>query len=347
MRPGGRFHGGSFVGGRFVDSVISGPYIALAQGVSLPALLAVEAGDILAAPVPPEAFDPASFRVVGDQTDDIKSILLEWSLNGAAWQSRYTIPIFFDGDPLNLFAAAFTRASAGYYLGEDGSYATYAVDQVRTGDQGLLIEPAATNLVTRSVPGGADYSNTALTGVGSATRFGFDMLTVSGATYNKYAIYDQSNSGWIVSPTTYVIPASNRVEVAFTAPAGCTEVRFYVLRDSTDTRFSYIVCTVTPGESYTASFIVDESGGSYYFGASQVEVGVAATSPIITTGAALTRPADALTLPFPETTADITVTFDDASTQLLSGVSIGAGGWVVPTNLNRPLIRKIEGVTSV
>lgn len=41
---------------------------------------------------------------------------------------------------------------------------------------------------------------------------------------------------------------------------------------------------------------------------------------------------------------DITVTFDDDSTQVISGQTITASGWEIPTNLNRPYIKNISAV---
>jgi hypothetical protein len=62
-------------------------------------------------------------------------------------------------------------------------------------------------------------------------------------------------------------------------------------------------------------------------------------------GSTTQKAADALTLSPNPGTYDITATFDDYSTQVLSGVVIGGEGWVVPTNLNRPYVRSLSGVT--
>lgn len=76
-------------------------------------------------------------------------------------------------------------------------------------------------------------------------------------------------------------------------------------------------------------------------GLPQHEIAATASAPIVTSGSAVTRPADALTY-FPGAgTYDVTVTFDDDSTQELAAVEIDEDGWTVPANLNRRYISKI------
>ena len=67
----------------------SGPHIALAIGETLPALLAVEAGDAYAAALPPDVLDTDRFRVVGDDTGRVIDVILEWrKLGSEDWQAE-------------------------------------------------------------------------------------------------------------------------------------------------------------------------------------------------------------------------------------------------------------------
>lgn len=83
------------------------------------------------------------------------------------------------------------------------------------------------------------------------------------------------------------------------------------------------------------------ANSSNYAGAFQLEAGAKATSPIITTTAMATREADELTLKLPAGSHDLTVTFDDDSTQTIAAVS---GAYAVPTNLNRAQIKGLVAV---
>ncbi len=74
------------------------------------------------------------------------------------------------------------------------------------------------------------------------------------------------------------------------------------------------------------------------FYAPQVELGATASSRILTTGAAATRAADELSFVIPSGVSALRYTFDDNTTQ---DVSVGAGAYTVPTDLNRPHIKRI------
>ena len=83
------------------------------------------------------------------------------------------------------------------------------------------------------------------------------------------------------------------------------------------------------------------ANSSNYAGAFQLEAGARATSPIITAATIVTRAADELTLNLPAGTHDLTVAFDDGSTQAIAGVS---GAYGVPTTLNRPQVKGLVAV---
>jgi len=68
-----------------------------------------------------------------------------------------------------------------------------------------------------------------------------------------------------------------------------------------------------------------------------------ATSPIITSGSMVERPADAMTIVLPPGTHNLTFTFNDGTTQTINNLS---GSYLVPTTLNKPYINGINSVTS-
>jgi len=65
------------------------------------------------------------------------------------------------------------------------------------------------------------------------------------------------------------------------------------------------------------------------------------SSYIPTAASTATRAADACSFTIPSGVSSLRYTFDDLSTQT---VSVSPGAYVVPTNLNRPIIRSIVSV---
>lgn len=76
-------------------------------------------------------------------------------------------------------------------------------------------------------------------------------------------------------------------------------------------------------------------------GLPQLEKRASASSPIATAGASATRAADAVTIALPAGTHNLTLTFDDGSTQAVAGIS---GNYTLPVNLNRAVVNAISGV---
>lgn len=74
----------------------------------------------------------------------------------------------------------------------------------------------------------------------------------------------------------------------------------------------------------------------------QHEVGSTISAIIPTSSSAVTRSADALSFTVPAGVSTLRYTFDDDSTQDVTGVS--AGSYTVPTNLNRAWIKRIQSV---
>lgn len=281
-----------------------------------------------------------------------------WVPVGAEWfvdlvdSGRAYINGLTYGSASDLLASAdasFSRASGGTYRASDNDYAVFSANELRTGDRGGLIEAAATNLNKLHYINGTPYwFRAAFPTVGVGSLFGLTAGTFTslGDDFRGYAIYDESNAAFIVARTAYTIPSDGRVIKTWTTPSGCVSARTYPFRDITNGKYIYSVQTVAPETDYVSSWLVEKSGLDYRICGVQVETGSVPSSPILTTGSVATRAADALTL-FPNAaTYDVTVTFDDDSTQVLASQVVGGGGWAVPTDLDRAYIKNIAAVLS-
>ena len=200
----------------------------------------------------------------------------------------------------------------------------------------ILLEPQRTNLVLRSEEfDNATWTRSAVTVTANATTSpngtnNADLITTS-ATFNnifqsitvtqnttytftfwalqgsmtdlKYSVYNVTGVSNIVAPTSYYSQTNSsswtRITVAFTTPAGCTQINIYPIRDTG------VIGTV-------------------YFWGAQLEAGAYATSYIPTTSASVTRNADTFTL-------------SNVFTNNMS--SSAGGTWFVELRNNRVLTR--------
>lgn len=94
--------------------------------------------------------------------------------------------------------------------------------------------------------------------------------------------------------------------------------------------------TVTPVLAYSIG-----SGSTFCVWGTQVEVSSVASSCIQTVGTAVTRATDALSFLIPSGVTTLRYIFDDNSTQ---DVAVTAGAYSIPTDLNRPHIKRIISV---
>ena len=131
--------------------------------------------------------------------------------------------------------------------------------------------------------------------------------------------------------TARITPLSNgfiRIEATAVSTASVGQPIAYLwMVDSSSSAYAQSITT-----SGTESFLLTYS---------QSEIGTYATSIITTNASTVTRATDILTLTLPYAYNRLIVTFDDNSTQTINSVT---SPYVVPTNLNRDHIKKIEAL---
>ena len=156
----------------------------------------------------------------------------------------------------------------------------------------LLLEPSATNLVTFSEdfsqsvwskanisvsdntiisPDGTQNASTITTSNTSHSLF-FNFTSVASTQYTlsfyakrgtmtdlKYRVYDLSNDGDIVAPTSYYAQTNSdrweRITLTFTTPSGCTSARVYPVSNSGVTGTMFLFGCMVEQQSYATSYI--------------------------------------------------------------------------------------------
>lgn len=271
-----------------------------------------------------------------------------------------------------------TRASSG--KAHDGfSWFDFGSDQLRSVDGGgLYVEPASANGLVysgwsgaggSSLPNGWECINRGLTATYQTfNENGLKVLRVnlSGtATSSGSLILRALPGNWpaAVSGETWIgsvyirrpgNPAQNLViqgaieEMSSSGslltgsyPAGSTPsewARFMLSRTFSNASAAYARLGVIVGGSAVSGTTYDVSTDIAF---PMLEKATAASSPIVSSGAAATRAADSVTIALPSGTHNLTFTFDDNTEQTVTGLS---GNYTIPTTLNRAIIRRIAAV---
>jgi hypothetical protein len=260
---------------------------------------------------------------------------------------------------------------AGYAPKADGTLQSFTANAGRRTNAGLLVEAGATNLARNSVAPAPSNG----WGGGAATITAGQAADPAGGTAMASLVEDTSNGGhfafgdlastqtsgvftvsaWVAAKGA-TRSASLRIEnqnvffdlvgvVAFTNTIQAATIKkvgsFYYLTATFNYPSNWLTAFLQIGNSSGGSgYLGDGSSGLYYWGF-QVETGALATSLISTTTASVARAADSIQFTIPAGITNLTYTFDDSSTQLVSGVT--AGTYTIPTTLNRPQIKTIVG----
>ena len=244
---------------------------------------------------------------------------------------------------------------------------------------GLLYEPQRTKRVLYSNGGSWAKINTAIALAGAASPDGASnafIVTDDGAnTYHTVSSNEGSQyvTGSIYSSSIYLKAGTQNV-VQLTFSSGVVVGNPYAnfdLFSGTVASFGGANASITPigngwfrcglsavagSSTYSVSLILSGTnnnmaatrapayqgtGLTYQAFGAQGEVGGTITSLLPTSGGQATRAADLLMLDIPDGISSLRYTFDDNSTQ---DVVVSPGSYTVPTNLNRPNIKRVVSV---
>jgi hypothetical protein len=287
---------------------------------------------------------------------------LSWVQPGAIIDELFTTGQFFPRPIATELVD--TRSTTKTVTNASGLLSTVAINALPTSNAGMLIEPTATNLVTQS----GDLSNAAwatfISGSGTLSIVGGQGVAPDGVsqwskiTINRTSTADFAQRNVSFTGTAAAYSGGFYVQAFAAGDIGKTiTVALFNGSTSTSTNFTVTLTggiqrIVAPNVTLAAAscqVIVGYNGGdsagtgtvNFLCGCAQAELGVGLSSYIPTTTAAATRAADAAVI---QRTGigRVVFTFDDNSQQTISGINTAAQ-FTIPTNLNRPLIKRMTG----
>jgi hypothetical protein len=263
-------------------------------------------------------------------------------------------------------AMSFSRASSKLARNRAGLLGSFATNVPAITDAGLSVEPAATNLSLHADQidhawWSLDNANIVPDAIASpAGDMGADKVVPTGAGSITHGFY---KSGITAFTTQRVFAKAGELQWLAVRHGGVDT--WFDLGSGTigtvgagreawmeDYGNGWYLCqainTAIPNTGYTyrlgvadniPAFVADGVSGLYIW-CSEARAGVhpIGSSPIVTEASTATRAADVVDLHLPTGAESMVVTFDDGSTQAISGVS---GDYRLPTNLARPVIRSI------
>jgi hypothetical protein len=241
---------------------------------------------------------------------------------------------------------SFSRASAGYGASSSGLLTPFLTNVPRITNQGLLVEAAATNVITNN----RDLTNVSWTKQASVTATASAIASPDGTVAGTLlSTGDGTNlrGAFVVAGGSPATPSFwiNRVSTSGTIFAGNPTA-------TVDGTWSINLALLNPGWNYVtvnhpAVTVVNAwtaPGGIYFYSTAvlgyyvdlaQVETGPVASSPIVTAGAAATRAADVASITFSGTPAKAIITYGAGLTATInsptSPLNLGAssgGAWV-------------------
>lgn len=289
-----------------------------------------------------------------------------------------TIDIDFTDETYNdaTFVVIRDQSVSSFASKLDGSWSTFASNTLRRTDKGLLVEPAATNLLQRSrTLSGTGWTPTgvAVTADQAVDADGLTELelvnknngstsrrvaqTITGAINTTYAFSATGKAGTYGTMCLRTVLGAQLTQKQFNLTTGAITdataqnlVTGLVSASAEDLGGGLWRCTLvvtSPGSGTTHEYWVlpGDAGltttGTIYAGSAQVTVGTTPSSLIPGVSAGAVRPADEIYFGVPVGVTTLTYTFDDDSTQQDTVVNHGA--YKIPTNLNRRVIKTIVG----
>ena len=222
---------------------------------------------------------------------------------------------------------SFARASSGYYTNSDGTLTSFASGALRTGDRGVLIEPAATNLLLRS----QEFDNASWAKVRASVTANAISAPDGTLTADKIVEDTSSDNSHVVYRGYALVSSTAYTKTVYVKAAGRTQfkiVNIGTYAASFGVLFNLETGTITSGTGGTIEALAndwykvsvsfsatgtgseviyyqlavdgsvvytgDGTSGIYLWGA-QLEATAYATSYIPTTSTSVTRAADVLT----------------------------------------------------
>lgn len=248
-----------------------------------------------------------------------------------------------------------TRSTTKYVTSAAGTLSSVAINALPISNAGMLVEPAATNIVLQSQA----FNNASWTNGFNTTAADNQIAAPDGTT--TAGQITTSGGGGYLADASLTVPATATYSIYVKQGTQGTQVQFGEIAGS------FILVTfvfATPSGNYQALGngwyriwmnptattnqvkIVPgtNTGDNCYIWGVQVESGTSPSSYFATTSAAATRSADSIVI---QRTGigRMVFTFDDNSQQTISGINT-AVQYTIPTNLNRPLIKRMTGYAS-
>lgn len=249
------------------------------------------------------------------------------------------------------FGSTYTRAGSATALTTAGVIQTFAANAPQRTDRGLALEPAATNLLLRSQEFGTTWSNsnTTVTSNSIAAPDGtitadtlvattanaqhrLDQTPVSGAGTQTLSVFAKSAPYDFVTlriGTTGSLTAFNTGTGAIVGGEGnvtpsilSAASAFYRCAVAITGNAANAIARINTSPTTSTTFAGDGVSGSYLWQA-QLEAGSIATSPIVTTAAQASRSLPVFTEPVPVGRTKALLTYADASTTLVTGLTPG------------------------
>jgi len=300
-----------------------------------------------------------------------------WVPAGAFYSADFINDRYWAGTVSSLTGAtSFSRNSIA--LGQDstGAYTQYAINALRKTNIGVQIEPQRSNLLIDSnSPGVASWTLNSVTQASLGGGWSSIRETATTAFHRLFRTSGLAVTNGQTYGITFAVKKVNRRYLCLRASVdgGSTNKQVGYDLDTVSVTYAaagftgfvslvgdvYLLGAVVTAASTSIthglltadaaivndtipSTVVGNTANGFDFYNAGVELGTTGTSPIIVAGTpGITREADALVLKLPNTgTHDLTFTFDDGSTQIISDVA--GGDYAVPTNLNRPRVKTVD-----